>query len=99
MLTNGTRTTYAANLRTRLVDESLIPPNGFLVFPLTGNTQPIYVGGPNVSALDQVGAPLKVQTLVGEPRQDSYRFPAGTDVYDVWIDSTVAAEGVSWNAL
>jgi hypothetical protein len=61
------------------------------IFALDANTDRIYVGGVDASAVasNQRGAPLSAKEQI---------WFENVDLANVWIDAVVAGEGVSWIA-
>lgn len=91
-LDSGVKRVKAIGLAESLSAVSM-PVNRLHVEAIYDNTSLVYIGGKGTHAGQRNGASLK-----GDP--DGQR-PAGftfdnIDLADVWIDSLVAAEGVSW---
>lgn len=92
IMATGRKTVTAVGLPERLVDLSQPVAGRLDVTAPSTNTGNIYIGGRNVSGVSgsQNGwklAPGDMWTVSNQ------------QIYDVWIDATVAGEGVHWGAV
>lgn len=95
IMATGRKTVTAVGLPERLLDQPQGHAARLDVTALGTNTGAIYVGGRDVSGVSgsENGWRLDTVSSVGDMLTLTNQ-----QIYDVWIDATVAGEGVHWGA-
>jgi len=89
ILADGTKTVTAIGFAERLADLEGLPVGTLHIQALNSNTGVVYFGTSDVSSAR--GDELHVTSERGD-----YQNLAGQDPRDVWLDVSVAGEGVKW---
>jgi len=91
ILADGTKTVTAVGFAERLSDLEGLPVGELEIMALGSNTGVVYVGTSDVSATR--GTELRVTSSRGDVVT-----LMGQDPRDVWLDVSIAGEGVKWIA-
>lgn len=89
MAQSGQKTVTTAGTQVRLVAASQVVNGPVAIKALSSNTGQMYVGGSDVSST--IGFELDAEEVI--------IFDFVGDLYEIWIDSAVNGEGVSWLVL
>lgn len=95
IMATGRKTVTAVGLPERLVDIVQGHAGRLDITALSTNTGSIYVGGRDVSGVSGSENGWRLDTVSGVG--DMLTF-INQQIYDVWIDATVAGEGIHWGA-
>lgn len=95
IMATGRKAVTAVGLAERLVDQVQDVAVQLDITALATNTGSIYVGGRDVSGVTGSENGWRLDTISGVGDMLTL---TNQQIYDVWIDATVAGEGVHWGA-